>query len=443
MGFNNTITVISNDEALIEQISAKLVLLRDLDKVTSSPKESAVDFLKTQIPNVIMLHCSNDDTDALHLIKKIREDEILNEIPILFLDENCSRETTIDAFDAGVTDILKCPAQDHELLIRAIWCIQKDETNTNRQTRLEFMKELGIIQPDTGVYTQKYCEEFLKSELNHAASHKANACLMVITPDSKFPGYKNPKEFLEVINNSIRLNDSVAIKDVDEFYIFLPKTKLNGVYPVFERINNNLGVDCGANAAVIEVRDEKLETVKELLQDALNKAKQETNALIVASGINTKDPNAGINLAKQPPIEPKKELNIEKLAKKVEMSPDDEKKLKLYRQAYRQKCKIVFEPVFEKYQNHIRAKIKDATVKYEITVDKTKFTIAKNNVRASLQITYGGMHKVKIDTALVCCDITKSANSVILDFVQLNFQKLSQILEELYIEFKNYTKNSD
>ena len=93
---------------------------------------------------------------------------------------------------------------------------------------------------------------------------------MLIKPDRKYPGYKKPKEFLDVVKKTVRLNDSVAIKDVDEFYIFLPKTKLNGVYPVFERINNNLGVDCGANASVIEIKDERFDSVKNLLQDALN-----------------------------------------------------------------------------------------------------------------------------------------------------------------------------
>lgn len=443
MGFTNTITLISNNEEQIEQITSKLVLLRDLDKVTNCSFDNAMETLKNQLPNVIIIHCANDNPDALKLIKEIKENNILAQSPILFLDEFCSRETIIDAFDAGISDILRHPAQDYELLIRTIWCIQKDEINTNRHTQKEFMKLLGITQADTGVYTQKYCEEFLKNELDRVNNRKEHACLVLITPDSKYPGYKNPKEFLDVINKSIRLNDSVAIKDIDEFYIFLPKTKLNGVYPVFERINNNLGVDCGTNASVIEIKEEKFETVKELLQEALNKAKEDTNALIVASGAYSKDPNAGKNLAKQALSEPDKKISPEKLAQKTDIALNDEKKSKLYRQAYRQKCKIVFEPVFEKYQNYINTKIKDVKTKFDVTVEKTKFVMAKNNVSAILSITYGGLYKARIDTSVVSFDVVKNTNTIILDFVQLNFQKLSQILDELYVEFKNYIKNSD
>ena len=441
MGLANTITVISNSERLIEQVSSKLVLLRDLDKVTSCKLDNAINFLTTALPNVIMLHCDKNDPDAIKLTKEIRKLNIFSQTPILFIDEQCSRETVIDAFDSGVTDIIKSPIYDHELLIRTIWCIQKEEISTNSQIRQEFMKSLGIIQPDTGVYTQKYCEEFLKVELNRIKKYKTNACLMLITPDSKYPGYKNPKEFLDVINKSIRVNDTIAIKDVDEFYVFLPKTKLNGVYPIFERINTNLGVDCGANASVIEVREESFDLLKEFLSQALGKAKEETNALIVASSTYSKDPNAGINLAKQQIQEPEKKADSQKTAQK-EIEISEEKTSKLHRQAYRQKCKIVFEPVFEKYQNHISSKIKDVSIKYIAAVENTRFVVSKDNVRASLTITYGGLYKVKIDTLVTKNDVTKNTNTVVVDFIQLNFQKLSQILEELYIDFKNCLKTS-
>lgn len=435
MGFNNTITLISNDEELVEQISSKLVLLRDLDKITNCSFDNAIDFLKNQLPNVIIIHCLNDNPDAIKLIKDIKNNPVISQVPILFLDDNCSREIIIDAFDNGISDILKYPTHDYELLIRTIWCIQKDDLNTSISTQFEFMKTLGMIQPDTGVYTQKYCEEFLKSQIENAISHKISSCLMLVTPDSKYPGYKNPKEFLEVIKKSIRINDSVAIKDVDEFYIFLPKTKLNGVYPIFERINTNLGVDCGANASVMEIKNEKFDSAKEFLQEALVKAKEETNSLIVASSTYSKDPNAGINLAKQPPAQQNKQ-NV----KTNNISQNDEKTSKLYLQAYKQKCKIVFEPVFEKYYNLILAKIKDVKVKYEVNVDKTVFVIYKNNVRANLSIMYGGLYKAQINTTITSFDITKSSNTITLDFVQLNFKKLSQILDELCVEFKNYVK---
>ena len=66
----------------------------------------------------------------------------------------------------------------------------------------------------------------------------------------------------------------------------------------------------------------------------------------------------------------------------------------------------------------------------------------KNDVRASLSIGYGGLYKVRIDTLISKNNAKVSSNSIVFDFMQLNFQKLSQILEELYINFKNCLKTS-
>lgn len=438
MGFNNIISVISNDEALIEQISSKLVLLRDLDKIISNSYEGAMEFLNKEIPNVIILHCQKDDALALELIKKIRQDKILKQTPILLLDEFNSRETIIDAFDSGINDMLEFPCENHQLLIRTIWCIQKDELNTNIRTNSDFMKQLGVLNK-SGIYEKDYCKDFLKSQLETVKERKMNACLMLITP--KLAENSNLDNFIEVINKSVRLNDIVAAKNDNEFYIFLPKTKLNGVYPVFERINKNLNQTCQTSASVIELKGEYPENIEELLENSLKRAKEETNALIVASSAFLKDPNAGINLSKQKPVEANN-LDIEVLAKHAEISQGEKENSKIYRQAYRQKCKVVFEPVFEKYQNIINAKIKDVSTRYEATVDKTVFAALKNNVRASLTITYGGMYKARVDSAIMHFGIAKSSNTIALDFVDLNFKKLSEILEELYGEFKKYLETN-
>ena len=86
-------------------------------------------------------------------------------LPILLINENCSRETVIEAFDSGISDILFMPIIDYELLIRVIWCLQKNELNLNIESRNAFLDSLEIVQPDTGVYTQKYCDEFLKKSV--------------------------------------------------------------------------------------------------------------------------------------------------------------------------------------------------------------------------------------------------------------------------------------
>lgn len=436
MGFSNAITVISETKELIEKISGKLVLLRDLDKITSAGFFDTVNLLKNALPNVIVIHCNKNDARAINLVKEIRADFEIQNIPILFVAQDCTPETVVDAFDAGITDVLTAPFFDHELLIRTIWCIKKNELTTNIETQNDFLKKIGVIQSETGVYTQKFSDDFLACQIKNASKYKANSCVMVISPDSKYPNYKNPKDFLGVIQNSIRLNDAIAIKDMDEFYIFLPKTKLNGAYPVFERINNNLGVDCGANGAVIEIAGHDINEIKELLDTALKKAKSETNSLIVAQNAYLEEPDLSIN--------PRNMHSVNKEIQTIHSSAAaDDRNSKLYRSAYKQKCAVVIEPVFKKYKNLICSKSKDVKADFRVNLDKTAFAMSKGKTMATLTIAYNGVYKIKVDTRIIYENGTRAANSAVVDFLQLDFKRLSQILEDLYGEFKNYIKTAE
>ncbi len=285
MSFNNIIAIIGDKFDAINLISSKLVLLRDLDKVVDTNLENATTFLNQTMPNVIIVHSKGDNKDSLNAIKEIKQTELLRNIPILLYSEDCTKEFLIDAFDCGISDIIKAPIADWELLIRVIWCIQKNEININTDIKNEFLTKLQIIQDKTGFYTEEYAEQFLNAEIESSIKYKNKSCLMLVGPDNKFSLLKGLDALNEIIKKSIRLNDSVGIRRDNKYYIYLPKTKLNGAYAVFERINNNLGIDAGVNASVCEIKDKDFQTVKKMLEYTFEKTKDTSNTLLVAHEI--------------------------------------------------------------------------------------------------------------------------------------------------------------
>ena len=118
MSSNNIVTVISNNAKLTENITSKLVLLRDIDKIEHSNTIEAMDSLREQKPNVIILHADYDDSKRLKLIKQIRENNNLKNIPIILIADKCTPEYLIEMFDAGISDIINTPIKEHELLFR-------------------------------------------------------------------------------------------------------------------------------------------------------------------------------------------------------------------------------------------------------------------------------------------------------------------------------------
>ncbi len=427
----NTVLIVSDKEDVVNQISQKLVLLRNLDKVKSSTIEEAKNTLDDFKPNVIILHCENNDKQSLELIKKVKKSSKFKNTPILFVNENCSREIVIEAFDAGISDIIFMPIIDYELLIRTIWCLQKNELNLNIESKTNFLASLGVIQSETGVYAQKYCDEFLKNQISQSQKYNERACIMLVSPDKKYPVCKNPKEFISTIKNSIRLNDFVIIKDVDEFYVYLQKTKLNGAYSVFERINNNLGIDAGANAGVVEVQGQKFEDIKDALTEALKKANENTNSLIVASDFYEDNVTPVINLNNGIDKEfdtSDGEISVKSSAKY------DKNSIKLFNQAYKRKLNVVIEPVFKKYERIVRLKNTQYAIN-SYTGSKSAFSISSGKVTAAINIDYDGICHSFIKLTITDNGQKRLFETETLDFNSLDYRKISVMLSSLIEKF--------
>lgn len=444
MSDTNTVVIISNKQELIKQVSQKLVLLRNLDKVKSCSIEEAQNMFDDFVANVIVLHCENNDVNAINLIKKFKRQKMCKNTPILLLNENCSRETIIEAFDNGISDVLFMPIIDYELLIRIIWCLQKNELCFNIESRTNFLSTLGIIQEETEAYGQKYCDDFLKNEIAQTRKYSQRACILLISPDKKYPTYKSPKEFIEIIKKSIRLNDSIAIKDIDKYYIYLQKTKLNGAYSVFERINNNLGVDAGANAGVVEVQEQKFEDIIEALGDALEKANENTNSLIVASDFYSNKNQTKINfdspkeiIQKQKAYNEENQLsaNIPEASTKF-----DKTSIMLFNQAYKRKIKFVIAPVFRKYEKILKIKQQDFAINL-YAGNKSLFSVSRGDVCASFALEYNGIEHTLIRLSIIDNEQRRLYETENVDFTILDYKKLSMMLSELIDKFITIIKN--
>lgn len=437
MGQVNTVVIVSDRQELVNQISQKLVLLRSLDKIKSCSIDEAPNMLEGFSPNALILHCDNNNPNAINLIKLLKKQELCKHLPILMLNENCSRETVIEAFDNGISDVLFMPVIDYELLIRVIWCLKRNEFNLNSESRSNFLTTLGIVQPETGVYAQKYCEEFLKNEIAQTRKYSQQACILLIAPDKKYPEYKDPKDFIKIIKNSVRLNDSIVIKDVDKFYIYLQKTKLNGAYSVFERINNNLGIDAGANAGVVEVQEQKFEDIIDALNSALEKANENTNSLIVASDFYSKDEKPILKL--DAPKNEQTSQNIITNERNIKIKQEannglDRNSVKLFNQAYKRKLKIVIEPVFKKFENILRIKQEDFAINSYVGI-KSLFSVSSGVVSASFNLEYDGLEHTIIRLSITDNDQKRLYETETVDFTVLDYRRVSMMIAELIDKF--------
>ncbi|GBF22772.1 transcriptional regulator [Candidatus Gastranaerophilus sp. (ex Termes propinquus)] len=436
MNSNNTIVIVSNKSDLIASVTSKLVLLRDLDKVLDTNHLNALQFLRKHPPSVILMHCEQGDKHKINLIRDIKNEPLLKNVSIVIIGNMLTKEFLLEAFDAGISDIMHMPVQEHELLMRVIWSISRNEASATYESRSKFLATLGIIQEDTGFYTQLNGEVFLINEVDTAVKNQSNTCLMFVAPNERT--HANNKDFWDVVKKSIRSRDSVAISNDGRFYIFLPKTKLNGAYAVFERMNANFKGDIGVSASVIEIGKKPFREIRTHLEQTLQKASESKKTLLVAPEETPSEElmRETVALTRETVLQSGTWFEARPLDESNE-APEEELQMRLFKQTYRKKSKLVIEPVFKKYLAIVAQTHPDVEIDKIVEKACAKFVLRIKGASSSFYITHSGTHKIKMELQYILNGEIKKSDIFDMELTDLNFQKLSEILTNFCTEFSN------
>ena len=239
----------------------------------------------------------------------------------------------------------------------------------------------------------------------------------------------------------------------------MPKTKLNGAYSVYERINENLG-DFGASASVVEVIEQDFDEIKEALDLAIEKAAQNTKTLIVASEFFAKEEEnieaqeSAIDIKKSNSIPDEiEEINIDseldflisqeleprnimfkEPSNKKPQSAYDRNSIKLFNQAYVRKLKVVVNPVFKKYENFLKTKRQDFDIDCFVGT-KSEFSVNLRGVCASITIEYDGVERAFVQLMITQDNQKKLYETSQVDFTILDYQRMSTMMNQLISKF--------
>jgi len=114
----NTTILIADDEPTNRYI-IKLALSQDGYKLIEAKNgEEAIQLAKKHTPDIILMDAMMPKMDGFEAIKKIKNDEELNKIPILMITALNSQEDKIKAFESGANDYLSKPFEPEELYLR-------------------------------------------------------------------------------------------------------------------------------------------------------------------------------------------------------------------------------------------------------------------------------------------------------------------------------------
>ncbi|MCD8024602.1 MAG: hypothetical protein LUE64_03615 [Candidatus Gastranaerophilales bacterium] len=496
MGSGNTVVIVSDAGFLVNEIKNMLVLLRDVDSVSSCSYFEAEEYINDKMPAVILLHAAEKDKNPLKLLSRIKKNSLLKDIPVILYADYPDADFIIEAFDKGITDILSAPLKDYELVIRVIWAIQENEKRLVQKTKEKFLQKLGIIDEDTALYKEEFSIRYLESVIAQIKETKQNACLILIKTHPAIKVSSNKEHFVKSVKSSVRINDTIAMKDNENCFILLSKSKLNGVYSVYERLVSHLRPITTISASAVEIQDELFDDILIALENAVKKAEkgeisivtkkdftdlfnedkeelgiakilngeagtenddkiQEKNELALIENIEPfggkPRPEEEAEISRETEIlnekvEAAKKNNVQKKVKlksdthKNEASEIDIRNAILSKQAYSKKLKIFVEPALKKYAAKFQNEYTLIDADVNVSFENTFLKLDKDDVKLDFQMNFDGIKTINFKLGIYALETPLEQDFYEIEVMDFDSKKLEIILDTLVMEYKNYLK---
>lgn len=116
-GFGRSIVAV-DDSALILKMLDR-VLAKRYDLYSYVDENRALEFLRKKTPNLIILDIDMPRINGFDMLKLIKEENHLKEVPVIFLTSNNDKTHVVKAMTSGASDYVIKPI-DETILLRKI-----------------------------------------------------------------------------------------------------------------------------------------------------------------------------------------------------------------------------------------------------------------------------------------------------------------------------------
>lgn len=413
MPAESNIILITNDKNVTDVLKPKLVLLREIDTILTTTYSEAIKTIGEIIPETILIYCSNEKNECLELIKAIKSNARTRDTSILLVVDGYEQDFVLSAYDENITDYITVHTDDAEILMRTLWCLKKNKYTTTMHKQHNLLERLGVIDKNTGFYTNEYCEKIFENEFKNLADIKSDGILMLISASEESKIKLNPLQLAKAIKTSTRNSDVIVHGTANRFYVLLRETQLKGAFCVWDKIKRTLGEQYTINAGISSIGEKTFEELKNKLLNALVEATSTNQDLVIVS-------------------EEEKSSSGDWLEK----VSSTQKNFKLFKQAFNKKLEKVIAPIFFQMQKLYEEKLFKTQIEQYSNSTLSAFILKGENKLSELKITYPGFSKINIDIIHEGLDSPENKR-LTLDLTELDETRLTQILEDFISEFKN------
>jgi diguanylate cyclase (GGDEF)-like protein len=292
--------LITDDEKLNVNILGE-ILSPMYNLLISRSGARAIDLAKEHRPDLILLDVIMPEMTGFDAIKILKESEITNNIPVIFITGLTDAKDEEMGLSLGAVDYIAKPF--NKSIVKA-----RVSTHLKIVEQMRTIEQLSLVDPLTRVSNRRGFENRLRAEWGSAIREQKPISILMMDID-KFKTYNDTyghqqgdtalKSFAQASATSLsRSTDFIARWGGEEFIILLPNTNREGAAEVAERVRKNVEdtVILTENASVTKITvsiginimlpatGDTIENFIEAADQALYKAKESGRNRYVISG---------------------------------------------------------------------------------------------------------------------------------------------------------------
>jgi len=203
----------------------------------------ALDLVREHKPDLILLDVLMPEMSGFEVIAKLKESEVTENIPVIFITGLTSIEDEEKGLFLGAVDYITKPFNKTIVLARV-------NTHIKIIDQMRTIERIGMIDPLTKISNRRGFENRLNTEWCRAFRDKTPLSILMMDVD-RFKNYNDTyghqqgdtalKAFAETSSKSLmRQIDFAARWGGEEFVVLLPGTDIDGAAEVAERIRRNV-----------------------------------------------------------------------------------------------------------------------------------------------------------------------------------------------------------
>ncbi len=236
--------LIVDDDIDISESMFEYIELNKFRVSMASNAEEALDFLKTNIIDVVITDIKMQGMDGLELTELIKKDYDTDVIVMTGYSDDHSYE---DAISKGASDFVFKPLRFEELLLRLKRVLRERQLTKERVEMLTRLNKLAITDGLTNLYNSRHFYDQLNLEVDRIKRYGHSLSLLLFDIDhfkkyndsyGHLEGDKVLLQLCQIIKSCLRKMDTAYRYGGEEFTVILPETNREEAMFVAERIRS-------------------------------------------------------------------------------------------------------------------------------------------------------------------------------------------------------------